>query len=164
MRIAIVCLGNICRSPMGEVVLRTLVERRGVADVSVESYGTASYHEGSGADRRSEQALVRAGWPSGNHCARGLRAADLDRLDLVLCADRANLADVQRLARRAGSAVKVELLRDYDPLAGPGDDEVPDPWSGDARDFDLALEMIERSCAGVIDRLGLTSRSVPGVD
>lgn len=103
MDVAMVCLGNICRSPMAESVASALVLEAGLADlVSVESFGTASYHVGERAHPQADAALRRRGWPAGHHRARHLQRRDLARLDLVLCADQANLADVCRLAGPAG--------------------------------------------------------------
>ncbi|MGC8462162.1 MAG: low molecular weight protein-tyrosine-phosphatase [Acidimicrobiales bacterium] len=105
MDVAMVCLGNICRSPMAEAVASALVREAGLSDlVSIESFGTASYHVGERAHPQAEAALRRRGWPVGDHRARNLRRRDLDRLDLVLCADRANLAEVHRVAGSAGVA------------------------------------------------------------
>ena len=187
-----VCLGNICRSPMAEAVASALVRESGLSDlVSIESFGTASYHVGERAHPQAEAALRRRGWPVGDHRARNLRRRDLDRLDLVLCADRANLAEVRRVAGSAGVAdlaaadlaaadgqvdaaairarvdpagrthppvgrtatPRIGLLRSFDADADPGDDEVPDPWGGLDADFDRALDLIERSCRGLVAAL-----------
>jgi len=154
MRIAMVCHGNICRSPMAETVARTLIERAGLSDeVVVESFGTSGYNAGEGADPRAEAALRRAGWPARSHRSRRLGAAELAGCDLILCADRDNLAQVRRVLGAEASAQRVRLLRAYDAEALAGDDEIPDPWYGGARDFDSALEMIERACRGLVDEL-----------
>jgi protein-tyrosine phosphatase len=128
MDIAMVCLGNICRSPMAESVASLLVREAGLADlVSVESFGTASYHVGEHAHPQADAALRRRGWPAGHHRARHLRRDDLARLDLVLCADRANLADVRRLAGPAGitelavTDLRMEVLRAEVPRTPPGE-------------------------------------------
>lgn len=156
-RIAFVCLGNICRSPMAEAVARAMIEQAGLSStVSVESFGTASYHVGEGADPAAEAALTRRGWPAGGHKARQITPDDIERLDLVLCADRANLADVTALAASGnGSSAgrdRIRLLRSFDPTAEPGA-AVPDPWGLDAAGFDRSLEMIERACRGLVDEL-----------
>jgi protein-tyrosine phosphatase len=122
------------------------------ASVSVESFGTAGYHEGEGADPSADAALARRGWPSGRHRARRLRRSDLDQLDLVLCADRSNRSDVIALAGRSDGEDRVRLLRSYDPEAGP-EAAVPDPWGQDDTGFDRALDMIERACRGLVEEL-----------
>jgi protein-tyrosine phosphatase len=148
-----VCLGNICRSPMAAAVAHAMVEEADLSDaVSVGSFGTAGYHTGEGADRRAEQALARRGWTAGAHRARRLRPEDVAAADLVLCADHANVRDVRRLAGAAADAPgKLRLLRSFDPASIPGrDDEVPDPWAGGDDEFDVALALIERACCGLV--------------
>jgi protein-tyrosine phosphatase len=150
-----VCMGNICRSPMAETVATSLLEQAGLDDrIHVESFGTNGYHVGEAADPQARAALRRAGWPSDGHRARQLRPDDLARLDLVLCADQGNLAQVRRMADQAGfPADRVQLLRSHDPETGPSDDEVPDPWGRSDRAFDEALELTERACRGLVDEL-----------
>jgi len=150
--ILMVCHGNICRSPMAAAVATALLEDAGLADrVSVASCGTSGYHRGERADPGAEAALRRRGWTAAGHRARQLTAADVAAADLVLCADRANLAAVRRLAPDAGD--KVRLLRSFDPGATPGDDEVPDPYGGGDRDFDEALDRIVAACHGLVTEL-----------
>ena len=152
-RIAFVCLGNICRSPIAEVVARSLVEKAGLAGrVTVESYGTAGYHAGEPADRQAAAALARRGLDAGAHRARQLTAPDLGRLDLVLCADSTNLADVRRLAGARFDPERMRLLRSYDPEAPKGA-PVPDPWGLDDDTFDRVVEMIEGACRGLVDSI-----------
>jgi len=154
-----VCLGNICRSPMAEAVALTMIEQAGLApSVTVESFGTAGYHAGERIDPRAEAALARRGWPSGAHRARRLKPQDVAIADLVLCADRSNLADVRRLAPSDTDLGKLALLRSYDPLSFPGDDEVPDPWGSDDAEFDRALVLIEQACRGLVEQLARASR------
>lgn len=159
MRVAMVCLGNICRSPMAAAIAGSMVEREGLAEsVSVESFGTAGYHVGGSADRRATEALKRHGWPDGGHCARMITSADLADLDLVLVADRENLADVLGLATDDEQRQKVKLLRSFDPASSPADQEVPDPWFGDATDFDHAVALIEAACRGLVEHLASARR------
>jgi len=139
---------------MAAAVAAAMIEQAGLADgVTVESFGTAGYHAGEGIDPRADAALRRRGWPSGDHRARRLRRADLTTMDLVLCADRANLADVSRLAGSKAELDKLALLRSYDPGSSPGDDEVPDPWGGGDTEFDRALVLIEQACRGLVGQL-----------
>ena len=115
-----VCLGNICRSPMAAAVATAMVDEAGLGgEVIVESFGTAGYHEGERANPGADAALRRGGWPAGAHRARRLRPADLVAADLVLCADRTNLADVRRLAGSGVGTAKVRLIRHYDPERPP---------------------------------------------
>ena len=150
-----VCLGNICRSPMAAAVARGLIDEAGLGDrVAVESFGTTGYHRGERIDPGAEAALRRRGWTAASHRARQLGIDDVRAADLVLCADRANLHAVERLAASGrGDPSKARLLRSFDPGARPGDDEVPDPWGGSDQAFDQALAAIERSCRGLVDEL-----------
>jgi protein-tyrosine phosphatase len=148
LRVAMVCLGNICRSPMAGTVGR----------VVVESFGTAGYHVGGPADAGAVAALRRRGWPVDGHRARRITAEDIAGFDLVLCADRSNVADVRRLARDDMDRAKIQLLRSFDPAVTATDDEVPDPWGGQSRDFDHALDLIEAACHGLVERLAVTLR------
>jgi protein-tyrosine phosphatase len=161
-----VCLGNICRSPMAAAVAQALVDDAGLSDrVQVESFGTAAYHAGEPIDPRAEAALRRRGWTARRHRARRLRPADVHAADLVLCADHSNEGVVRRLAENGDGGdggKKVRMLRSFDPGTDNRDDEVPDPWGGGAEGFDRALELIERACRGLVDELagwtGLTAR------
>jgi protein-tyrosine phosphatase len=154
VRVAMVCLGNICRSPMAASVGQALVRQAGLEDrVVVESFGTAGYHVGLEADPRARAALRRRGWPVMPHRARQLLFDDAANADLVLCADRSNVAAVRRLAGAEIDHTKIRLLRSYDPTATANDDEVPDPWSGGDADFDAALRMIEEACRGLVVEL-----------
>ncbi len=122
--------------------------------MTVESFGTTGYHIGERVDPRAEAALRRRGWTAAEHRARQLGIDDVKAADLLLCADRSNLDAAKRLAASGrADPSKVRLLRSFDPCRRPGDDEVPDPWGGDHRDFDQALASIERSCRGLVDEL-----------
>jgi protein-tyrosine phosphatase len=154
-----VCLGNICRSPMAEAVGRAMVDEAGLGDqVVVESFGTAGYHLDEPADPRAVAALGRRGWVLGNHRARCITAVDLGMCHLVACADRSNIANVRRLAGPDGDPSNILLLRSFDPAVTAADDEVPDPWGGGGRDFDHALVLIEAACRGLVQRLAVTAR------
>ena len=148
-RIGIVCLGNICRSPMAEVVLSRMVADAGLGDlVEVTSAGTGDWHIGEPIDERAGAALREAGYDPSRHRARQLDADWFDR-DLLLAMDAANLADVQAMAadRSAVDPDRVRMFRDFDP-DGPGD--VPDPWYGGAEGFTRALEMVERTSRALV--------------
>jgi protein-tyrosine phosphatase len=150
-----VCLGNICRSPMAAAVSRGLIDEAGLGNrVTVESFGTSGYHIGERIDPGAQAALRRRGWTAASHRARQLGIDEVRAADLLLCADRSNLNAVKRLATSGRDAPsKARLLRSFDPRGRPGDDEVPDPWGGRDQDFDRALAAIERSCRGLVDEL-----------
>jgi protein-tyrosine phosphatase len=143
MRVAVVCLGNICRSPMAAAVLRHAVAEAGLTDaVEVVSAGTAGYHVGDPADPRARAALRRRGYDDA-HTARRFAADDFAEVDLVLAMDGANVDDLRRLAPTPEDAAKVRLLR--------GEGEVPDPYYDDS--FEAALDLIEAAVPLIVDEL-----------
>lgn len=160
-RICFVCMGNICRSPMAENVLRHELELAGLAHlVSVESAGTGGWHVGEPTDTRAAAVLREAGYLPDRHAARQFRAHWFRRLDLVVALDSENLASVRALAPDAEVARRVRLLRSFDPLAvAAGDLDVPDPYYGGPRGFHDVLAMVERACDGLIAEL--RARLVP---
>ena len=152
-RITCVCLGNICRSPMAEVVLRDRLESAGLGDlVTVDSAGTGGWHVGRDADSRARQTLEEAGYDF-HHSARQFQPDWLDEADLVLAMDLANLTDLQNLAETYDrEAEHITLFRSFDPAA-PADAEVPDPYYGGAEGFVTVLAMVQRAAAGVVDHV-----------
>src|ERR1700759_1173992 len=141
--VCLVCLGNICRSPMAEVVLRSELARAGLADaVTVDSAGTGDRDMGHPTDRRAQAARRRRGCAGPAHRARQSDASWLRGRDLFLAMDRRNLADLRRMAAQAGiPATRVRLFGEAGGL-GPGQD-IPAPYGGEAGDFATALELIQ---------------------
>jgi len=154
-QICFVCLGNICRSPMAESVLREQLDRAGLAHaVVVDSAGLADWHVGNDADTRARTALRQRGYAL-SHAARQFDRAWFADRDLVLALDRSNLRGLRRLAPDAATADRIRLLRSYDPEAGDELD-VPDPYHGGAREFEHVLDLLERACAGLVAELRRT--------
>ena len=159
-RICFVCLGNICRSPMAAVVLRSMVADEGL-DVDVDSAGTGSWHLGGGMDPSAQAVLARRGFDGNGHVARQFRPADFAMQDLVVGLDRHNVADLNRLAPSPAEAAKIRLLREFDPQLQPADDpdggagsrDVPDPYGGSDHEFDEALDLIMAACRGLLTEL-----------
>ncbi|MBW3084026.1 putative low molecular weight protein-tyrosine-phosphatase [Austwickia sp. TVS 96-490-7B] len=160
----VVCSGNICRSPMGEVVLRSMLDDAGLAAlVEVDSAGTGGWHAGDGADPRAVAALARAGYDGSSHVAREYDLAWFDVHDLILAADEGHVRQLRRWAdqagvpvgpRHAGGDVEIELLRRYDPQArAAGDIGLDDPYYGNAEDFERCLAQVEKACRGVVVHL-----------
>ena len=147
-----VCMGNICRSPMAEAVLRDRLDVVGLGgEITVESSGTGGWHVGDRADPRALAALVRRGLEL-DHRARQFGSADFARLRLVIALDGDNHRHLQRIAPTADDAASVRLLMDFDPTAEPGT-PVPDPYYGGPEDFEHALDLIERACDGMVLQL-----------
>lgn len=146
-RVAVVCLGNICRSPMAHVVLSERVEAAGLTDrVEVVSAGTADWHVGKSMDDRAAATLTAAGYDATRHRAQQYVATWRDELDLVLVMDESNLADV------GGQDDRVRLFRTFDPV-DPGS-EVPDPYYGGDEGFQEVLAMVERTSDRLVGLLG----------
>jgi protein-tyrosine phosphatase len=155
MRVLFVCLGNICRSPTAEGVMRKLVGEAGLEDqVEVDSAGTGSWHVGAKPDPRATAAAAKAGYQLGGR-ARQVCGEDFDRFDMILAMDRFNAAQLLGLAPGGVGAEKVRLLREFDPgSAGEWNLDVPDPYDGGERGFRDVVKMIEAACRGLIDELG----------
>ena len=143
-RVALVCLGNICRSPMADVVLTDRVAAAGLADrVTVASSGTGDWHVGRPMDRRAAALLTSEGYDASAHRAQQVRPSWLSDYDLLLAMDRQNLRDLHTLASGAVEAERVRLFGDFDPVE-PGA-EVPDPYFGGDDGFHDVLAMVERT-------------------
>ena len=160
-RLCFVCLGNICRSPTAEAVMRARVAAAGLGDeVTVESAGTGSWHIGEPSDRRAIGEARRRGIAMDGR-AQQFTAGDFARFDLVLAMDRRNAADLRGIAPTREDAAKVRLLREFDPGAPAGDLDVPDPYFGGADGFEDVFDMVERACAGLLQHLRAEPRE-PG--
>jgi protein-tyrosine phosphatase len=153
-RVAVVCLGNICRSPMAHVVLEQRLEQAGLAgDVEVVSSGTGDWHVGHPMDPRAAAALTAAGYDPTRHRARTFSTDWYAENDLLLAMDATNRADMVDQSPTVDDAARVHLFREFDPLSGPGDDEVPDPYWGGDDGFRDVLAMIERTADALVARL-----------
>lgn len=158
-RVCLVCTGNICRSPMAEVVLRHALAEAGVGGlVEVDSAGTGAYHVGDDMDPRARRVLVAHGYRPDRHAARQFRAADFGRRDLVLALDTGHLTRLGSLARAADDPAEalasLALLRAYDPHTAPAGEaanlDVPDPYYDDEDGFLAVLRMVEAAVAGLV--------------
>ena len=150
MRILFVCMGNICRSPTAEGVMRRLLEDEGL-DIEIDSAGTGGWHAGEPPDERATLAARRRGVTL-EGAARQVRSEDFRRFDLLIALDRSNLRELLARAPDEEAAEKVRLLREFDPAAA-GDLDVPDPYYGGDRGFETVLDLVEASCRGLIDEL-----------
>jgi protein-tyrosine phosphatase len=159
MRLLFVCMGNICRSPTAEAVMRAVVAREGLGDqIEIDSAGTGSWHVGNPPDRRSTAAAGARGIVL-EGAARQVTVADFADYDLLLAADAENVAALRRLAPDAQAAEKIVLLRAYDPDAvAAGDLDVPDPYYGGSDGFDHVLDLVEAACDGLLSSLRAEGR------
>lgn len=156
-RICLVCLGNICRSPMAEVLLREEVARAGLAGaVTVESAGTGDWHTGQRMYAGARAELARRGYDGSAHRARQVQRSWLAGYDLVLAMDASNLADLRAMAPDAETAGRVRLFRSFDPGLAPDDPyrgEVPDPYGGSPEEFAAVFDLVHAAARGLAARL-----------
>ena len=152
VRVCFVCLGNICRSPTGEGVMRKLVADAGLTRrIEIDSAGTAAFHVGERADPRSREAARKRGIDLTSR-ARAFSPADFDAFDYVLAMDLENRKNLNTLARSAADRQKLFLLRAFDPESPP-DAEIPDPYYGGELGFERVLDLCEAACSGLLEAI-----------
>ncbi len=140
MKILMVCLGNICRSPLAEGIMQHLSDERGL-NWQIDSAGTGNWHVGEGPDRRSVRIAGKHGVDISRQVCRQFKVSDFDDFDLIFAMDRQNMRDILAQARNQQDTQKVKLLLN--------DKEVPDPYFDDTR-FEPVFELIEGACKDVI--------------
>lgn len=159
-RVMTVCTGNICRSPMAEVVLRDRLESAGLGDrVVVDSTGVSDEEHGNPVDRRARAALAARGYLVPSREARQVRADDLAERDLVLAMTASHARALRRIAADDdAAAARVVMFRTFDPAAPAVADvqdehllDVDDPWYGGPENFEHCLDEIEAAADGVVD-------------
>ena len=151
MKLLFVCLGNICRSPTAEGVMRDLVFHAGLLDeIEIDSAGTGAWHVGSFPDDRSAAAAAGRGVVLEGQ-ARKVTLDDFQRFDLILAMDGSNLHDLRQLAPDQEARAKVHLLREFDPASeGQSDLDVPDPYYGGERGFEDVFDLVKAACEGLL--------------
>ncbi|MGE5384682.1 MAG: low molecular weight protein-tyrosine-phosphatase [Betaproteobacteria bacterium] len=150
-RVLLVCMGNICRSPTAEGVLKHRIKIMGLSDkVEVDSAGTHGYHVGEPPDPRTQRAALSRGYNLSQMRARRVAPQDLEYFDLVLAMDKTNLDNLRRMAP-ADKHDRIRLFMDYS--ENFDDDEVPDPFYGLGHGFDLVIDMVEDAAKGLADEL-----------
>lgn len=146
-RVLFVCLGNICRSPLAEAILRHQATEANL-DVEVDSAGTGNWHIGERSDRRAIAIGEGRGYEM-NHCARQVSSADFQRFDLIVAMDHANVSELVRWD--GAEPYKIKLARSFDPAAA--DLEVPDPYYGGDEGFEEVADQLEQACRGILAHL-----------
>jgi protein-tyrosine phosphatase len=150
-RVCLVCLGNICRSPMAETVLRTSLAEAGLAEaVTLDSSGTGDWHVGEPMYPQARRALARRGYDGSAHRARQFEVPWLAGRDLVLAMDAGNLATLRRVA----GPVDRDRIRLFGEVGGLGERaEIPDPYGGNEADFGYVLDLLGAAAPVIADRL-----------
>ena len=150
-RVLLVCMGNICRSPTAEGVLRQYIKINNLCGiVEVDSAGTHGYHVGEAPDSRTQRAASIRGYNLSQLRARKVARQDLDYFDLILAMDKSNLDNLQRMATPEQQE-RIRLFMQY--AKNFEDDEVPDPYYGLGHGFDLVLDMVEDASQGLIGEI-----------
>ena len=154
LRLCFVCLGNICRSPTAEAVMRSLLQREGLHEtIEVDSAGTSGWHVGDPPDVRAAAEARRRGVVM-DGCARRFEPRDFDVFDLILAMDRDNVDALNKLTRKPELRAKVRLLREFDPDRPPHEDaDVPDPYYCGDDGFAYVFDLIDAACKGLLEHL-----------
>lgn len=150
MKVLFVCLGNICRSPLADGLLRRKVKEQGLA-IEVDSAGTANYHVGEAPDSRMIATAKKFGTDISFLRGRQFVKQDFCEFDLIYVMDQSNYANVVRLASNQDERSKVNLL--LNELTPDSNDEVPDPYYGSQRDFDYVYELLDQATDKVIEKI-----------
>jgi protein-tyrosine phosphatase len=168
MRVLFVCLGNICRSPTAEGVMRALVRDAGLEEqIELDSAGTGAWHIDQSPDARATTAARERGIAL-EGAARQIERGDFAEFDLIVAMDAANVADLRRIAPDEAARAKIRLLREFGPPAegtrdsrsdgalgvpAAADLDVPDPYHGGARGFDHVFDLVQSACSALLAEL-----------
>ena len=146
MKLLFICLGNICRSPAAEGIMRQMVEERALS-------GIGSWHVGEMPDPRMRKHAARRGYDLSPLRARQFRSDDFQKFDYIIVMDEENYHDVMERGGVYADARKVLRMKDYF-IRYKGQQSVPDPYYGGAEGFERALNLIEDGCEGLLKELG----------
>ena len=153
--ILFVCLGNICRSPTAEGVFAQLAEQSGL-NVDIDSAGTAGFHKAAAPDKRSQQVARARGYDiSGLKCRR-VTEQDFEDFDFIVAMDNSNVRELKRKCPEPLQH-KISLLMSY---CESTFDEVPDPYYGGGKGFEVVLDLIEKACHGLLDSITQAQKAV----
>ncbi len=150
MKLLLVCLGNICRSPMAEGILRDMIAKEDLP-WSTDSAGTGDYHVGEAPDKRAVKAMKDRDIDISDLRARQLRPQDFEEFDLLLAMDASNLRNMQAVAPNAELAKKARLMMDFAPDHTLR--EVPDPYFGGDEGFGEVYEMLTIACRNLMNHV-----------
>lgn len=153
MKILFVCLGNICRSPSAEAIMKSLVQEANKNDFfEIDSAGTSGYNAGKPADPRSKRHALKRNYDL-TSISRPIKASDFEYFDLIVAMDDQNIEDLLEMSE-GKYAEKIVKITDF--FSNYSDSLVPDPYYGDEKDFEYALDLLEDACAGLFQHLQST--------
>jgi len=151
VKILFVCLGNICRSPSAEAIMKSLVEQAGMEhDIEIDSAGLLSYHQGSLPDERMRAHARKRGYELISR-SRPIETDDFFTFDLIIGMDDANIDELQQRAPGVEEAKKICRMTDYSRRIQM--DHVPDPYYGGHSGFEMVLDLLEDACGGLLEEL-----------
>lgn len=156
-KILFVCLGNICRSPSAEAVMKKLIKEAGLEQrIEIDSAGIIGYHKGEPADQRMRAHAIRRGYQL-DSISRPVRTADFFDFDLIIGMDNRNVDDLKELAPDQESVEKIHQMMDYS--RNKLYDYVPDPYYGGDTGFELVLDLLEDACSGLLEKIAHTHKN-----
>lgn len=147
MKILMVCLGNICRSPIAEGVFKHEAAERGI-DLEVDSAGTSGFHIGEAPDKRSIEFMRTVGIDISNQRARQITHQDLEQFDIIYAMDRNNLRDLQGMCHKEELKSKLKLLLGFE--SDPSRQIVPDPYYGEMHDFERTYKLCKKAADEIL--------------
>lgn len=151
IRLLFVCMGNICRSPSAEAVMKKIVEDRRLTDrIEIDSAGTIGYHAGERADSRMRAHATRRGY-SLESLSRPVVTDDFYEFDMIIGMDDQNISDLKRKAPDWESVEKIHRMTDFS--RHKTYDHVPDPYYGGEAGFELVLDLLEDACEGLLEHI-----------
>lgn len=148
IKVLMVCLGNICRSPLAEGILQSKFDRK---QVQVDSAGTSNYHVDEKPDPRSIEVALKNGLDINHQRCRQFKVGDFDEYDFIYVMDQSNYDNVIKLSRNEEDRKKVKLI--LDELYPEEKREVPDPYFGGKRGFDEVYEMLDESTDRIVEKI-----------
>jgi low molecular weight protein-tyrosine phosphatase len=152
IEVRFVCLGNICRSPLAQGVFEKLIAQEGLQNkILVSSAGTGGWHIGKPPDERMQQTANKYGIQL-NSRGQQFQVSDFQEVDLILAMDHSNLMALEQISPDPKQTEKLRLFRSFDPEAD-GDLDVPDPYYGGGRGFEIVYQIVERTCPRILDYL-----------
>jgi protein-tyrosine phosphatase len=151
VNVIFVCMGNICRSPSGEAVMKKLVKNAGLEnEIECDSAGTIAYHEGEQADARMKRHAIKRGYKL-TSIARRFRNVDFENFDYIIAMDRENYTDLMSFDKDKMYSNKIYMMTDF-AISGKYS-EVPDPYYGGPEGFENVLDILEDSCNGLLEEI-----------